>query len=288
LNDTRRAIVLIILCMTLLTLMDAITKVLIEQYSAFQIALLRYLVTLPAAYGLAVREQRRWLPWPQALGLQCLRCLVITLELTIVIIAFGMMPLADVHALIAGTPIFVAAMSMPLLGEQVSRRGWLAILVGFAGVLILLRPGVQVAELGTWLALGAAGLYATFQVLTRLSARFDGKGVTFFFQILLGIALIAIPAVGSWVPPTLPDWPLFVAVGLLGGTAHFLLIMAFSMAPAATLQPFGYTQLLLAVILGYLVFGDVPDLFVLVGGALVVLAGLDTFVLAKRLRDAPG
>lgn len=287
-NDTQRAIVLIILCMTLLTLMDAISKHLIDRYSAFQIALIRYVVTLPAAYALAVREQRTWTPWPRALGLQSLRCLVITMELTIVIIAFGMMPLADVHALIAATPIFVAAMSMPILGERVSRRGWIAILVGFVGILILLRPGFQVAGPGTWIALTAAGLYATFQVLTRLSARFDGNGVTFFFQIVGGIGLISGPAIWTWVTPAAGDWPLFIAVGLLGGTAHFLLIKGFSMAPAATLQPFGYTQLLLAVILGFFIFGDIPDLFVLIGGTLVVLAGLDTFLQAKRLRDAPG
>lgn len=279
--DNRRAIVMMVSAMVLLTLMDAVSKKLVDTYPAVQIALARYLVTLPAAYFLAWRETLKLMPIPKAPALQVLRGAIITIEFLCVVLAFAYLPLADGHAILASAPLIVVALSIPLLGERTGRRGGLAILAGLIGVLIILRPGFAVSNPGTWLALLAAFLYASFQVLTRLGARQDGTGTAYLTQILIGIAITLPLSALNWVAPQGLDWAALLAVGVLGGTAHLLLIEAFTLAPAPSLQPFAYVQLVTAIALGAIVFGELPDLWIWIGGLLVVLAGIDRFRAAK-------
>jgi drug/metabolite transporter (DMT)-like permease len=196
------------------------------------------------------------------------------------------MPLADAHALFAATPLLVAALSVPVLGERVGPRRWAAIAVGFGGVLVILRPGLAVLQPGAVPALLAVGLYALYQVMTRIVGRVDRAETTFLLQIVLGAAILLPLAPWVWQTPPVAHWPLFLALAALGAGGHLLLIRALQATPAVLLQPFTYSLLIWAVLLGWLFFGDLPDRWTVLGALLVVAAGTYAALREHRLRSA--
>ena len=270
--------------MLLMSLMDVLSKRLVPELGPFEVAFLRCVMSLPVAITVALLENGRRLPRPRAMGLQLLRCLFITVELTLAVAAFGMMPLADAHAVFAATPLVITALAVPLLGERVGWRRWAAVIAGFLGVLVVLRPGGPGFHLGFVLVLAATLLFALFQILTRIVTRHDGVGTTFFFQVGVGSLLLAGPAIAFWRVPADHHWLELVGTAALGSVSHLLLIKAYALTAASHLQPFGYTQFLWAIVLGLLVFGDVPDFSTLLGAAIIVMAGL----YAWRRADAVG
>jgi drug/metabolite transporter (DMT)-like permease len=158
------------------------------------------------------------------------------------------------------------------------------VVVGFIGVLIIVRPGLDELHPGVISALVAMALYAVYQVMTRIVARVDRTETIFLFQIVVGSALLLPLAPWVWVTPPLAHWPLFLLLAGLGAGGHLLLIKALSLAPAVLIQPFTYTMLLWAVLFGWLLFGDVPDRWTLLGAAVVIAAGVYTAIREQRLR----
>lgn len=283
-----RGIVLALAAMLMFGLMDAGSKFLSTRYPTAQIIWLRYVFTIPMALavlaprglGQVVRSARPWL--------QTLRSVLLVVEIGLVVWCFGRLPLADVHSVLALTPLAVTALAMPLLGERVGPRRWAAVGVGFLGVLVILRPGLGVVQPASLVALAAVLLYALYQVLTRLVGRVDGAETSLLWQLGVGAALVSFVVPFAWRMPTPGHWPLFLLVAALGGVAHYAMIRALQLAPAAVIQPFSYTLLLWAVIIGYLGFGDLPDRWTVLGGAAIVGAGLYTAVREHRLRQARG
>lgn len=172
-------------------------------------------------------------------------------------------------------PLVVAALAGPLLGEWVGWRRAIAIAVGFAGVLIAVRPGfgdVHPAVIYSFLAMAA---YALFMLLTRHLAPYDPPLVTLFYSMFVGTLFGAPAALMQWVwPQDVFTWVLLLSLGFLGGTGHFLFILAYTRAPASAISPFLYAQLITMVAMGYLVFGDVPDLWTLAGAAVIIGSGI--------------
>jgi drug/metabolite transporter (DMT)-like permease len=173
------------------------------------------------------------------------------------------------------TPLVVALLAGPLLGEWVGLRRMLAILAGFCGILIAVRPGVAHVHWAVLYSLAGMLIYAGFLIVTRLIAAGEAPFVTLFYSMLVGAVGCAPFALHEWVwPAGLVDWLLAMSLGALGGAGHFLLILAHNRAPASTIAPFLYLQLLSMVGLGYLVFGDVPDVYTLAGALVVVASGV--------------
>lgn len=172
-------------------------------------------------------------------------------------------------------PLVVAALAGPLLGEWVGWRRAIAIAVGFAGILIAVRPGfgdVHPAVIYSFLAMAA---YALFMLLTRHLAPYDPPLVTLFYSMFVGTLFGAPVALMQWVwPDSWTTWALLLSLGLLGGTGHFLFILAYSRAPASAISPFLYAQLITMVAMGYLVFGDVPDLWTMIGASVIIASGI--------------
>ena len=279
-----RGIAIALAAMFLFGLMDAVSKYLSARYPTPQILWLRYVCTIPLV--LIVLPPRRALnlvrsrhPW-----LQTLRALLLVTQIGIAVWAFGRLPLADVHAVIALTPLVVTALSVPLLGERVDVRRAAAVAAGFLGVLVILRPGAGVMEPATLVVLSGVLLYALYQIVTRVVGRADAAETSLLWQLVIGSLALSGIAPFFWRTPTLAHWPLFVLAAALGGAGHFLLIRGLQLAPVAVVQPFTYTLLLWAVVIGYLMFGDVPDLWTLTGAAIVVAAGCYR---ALRERRAP-
>ena len=287
-SNELRGIVLALAAMLLFGLMDAASKYLSVRYPTPQIIWLRYVFTIPMLLAvLAPRGVGRALRSGRP-RLQVLRSALLVIEMGLVIWCFGQLPLADVHAVLALTPLAVTALSVPLLGERVGVRRWAAVGVGFVGVLVILRPGLGVVHPASLVALVSTLLYGLYQVLTRLVGRVDGAETSLLWQLCVGAAMVSFVVPFAWRTPPLVHWPLFLLVAALGGVAHYAMIRALQLAPAAVIQPFTYTLLLWAVIIGYLGFGDLPDRWTVLGGAAIVGAGLYTAVREHRLRQARG
>lgn len=188
------------------------------------------------------------------------------------------------------TPLAVALLSGPVLGEWVGWRRLVAIGVGFAGVLVAVRPGLVAFDPAFAFAFGTVFAYAAFQLMTRYLAPFDPPEVTLFWSLLLGVTVMAPIAWMEWVwPSSMFVWLLIGSLGLWAAVGHGLFIVAYRYADAGTLAPFLYASMISHVGLGYFVFGHVPDVWTLAGAAIIIGSGL--YVLWRervRAREVPG
>ncbi len=183
-------------------------------------------------------------------------------------------------------PLIVALLAGPLLGEWVGWRRLIAVFTGFIGVLIVVHPGVGALHPAFLLAFGAMLAYAFFMLLTRYLAAYEPPLVMLFYSVLLGAFALAPFAIWQWVwPHTLGEWAILSILGVLGGTGHYLFIHAYRLAPASTVAPFIYMQLLTMVMFGFAVFGDLPDVWTLVGAGVIVASGIYLLHRERSLRE---
>lgn len=285
-QNPRRGIVLMLCGIALFATGEAVVKYLTAGYDVMQVVWARYtfhgllFLLIFSATGLRrqIVTQRPWLQLGRSVLLLAATMLFFT--------AVSYLPLADAVSINFVSPLLVTALSIPLLGERVDARRWLAILVGFAGVLIIIRPGLGVMHWAAVLPLGTAVCYALYQILTRIAQRTEDARASLFWTSAVGVLVTSAWAPFAWTPPTPVGWSLMVGIGLLFGFGHYLLIKAFEIARASTLSPFGYTQLIWVTILGYLVFGNFPDRFTVFGGAVVIASGL--YIWRRETRAPPG
>ena len=207
-------------------------------------------------------------------GIQVLRAVILMVSSLLFVSALVYLPIAEAAALSFAAPLVLTALSGPLLGEQVRKSQWAAVAVGFCGVLVLVRPGGKLFDVATLLPIGCAFTYALFQVITRKYAGRESAYTTHFWTAMVCTILMSLTLPFMWKTPTVWGWAAMVAMGLVGGIGHFLLIKAYECAPPATLAPFTYAQLVWATILSWLVFDHLPDSGSLIGMAIIVSAGL--------------
>jgi drug/metabolite transporter (DMT)-like permease len=189
--------------------------------------------------------------------------------------AFRYLQLDEALAILFSTPFMVAILAGPMLGEWVGWRRWIAIGVGFAGVMVVIRPGFGGLHWAAMLSGASAVCYAFYSITTRMLARYDSSQTTLFYSNLFGTAIMVPVLPFVWTPPrSILDGVLMVAMGAFGAFGHFLLIVAHRHAPASVLSPFMYTQLIWATTFGYLVFANVPNHWTLTGAAIVIGSGL--------------
>jgi drug/metabolite transporter (DMT)-like permease len=188
--------------------------------------------------------------------------------------AYSLMPLADAYAIGFAGPLFMTALSVPVLGEKVGWRRWLAVLVGFTGVLVMLRPGQGVLSLEALVPLAAAAFYALTMLYVRILARTESNAaITFYFVVTMS-AVAAIAMIPEWRTPQGWQWPLLIMVGVIGGVAQIAFTQAFRLTSPSLLAPFEYTAMIWAVLFGFIMFGDIPDKAIWIGGGIVVASGL--------------
>lgn len=208
--------------------------------------------------------------------------------------ALVLLPLADVTALSFTTPLFTILLAVAILGERVRWRRWSATAVGFLGVLIMVRPGGSAIEPGALLALGMALGIAIATVMVKRLPPDESKVAMLFWFCISSVLLTAVPAALVWRPPSFEEWLLLAAIGTLGVAAQSLIVRAYVIGEASFVAPFDYSKLLLAVLIGLLLFDELPDLWTL-AGALVIVGS--TLYIARREarldrpptpREAPG
>jgi len=220
-------------------------------------------------------------------GLQLLRSALLFTTTALNFTALQFLQLDQTVSIMFSTPFFVALFAGPMLGEWVGVRRWAAIMVGFAGILLVAQPGTGGIHPAALLSLGAAVSYALYGITTRMLAATDAATTTLFYSALVGTLVASLPLPFVWETPREPlVYAAMLELGVVAGAGHFLLIIAHARAPAATLAPFIYTQILAMVALGWLVFGDKPSLWTLCGAAVVIASGI--YLLFRERADRAG
>jgi drug/metabolite transporter (DMT)-like permease len=201
---------------------------------------------------------------------------VLLLGATICFISgIGGVPLATASAILFVTPVIVAGLSGPFLGEHVGWRRWLAVLVGFAGVLVIIRPGAVPVSFSVLCMLGSASCYSVYQVVTRRTRDADTPETGIVYAALVGTVAASLVVPFFWtMPARLADLGLFAALGFFGGFGHYTLMRAFRLAPASLLSPLGYVELVSATILGWLIWDNIPDGYTWAGAAIIIGSGI--------------
>jgi S-adenosylmethionine uptake transporter len=255
---------------------DAMGKWLVASFSVGQVVLIRSIGAFFILGPMIAHQGTGKLFHMERLGLQILRVVATTLDTVLFYAAVVYLPLADVMSFYMAGPIYVAALSHFLLGEKVGWRRWLAIILGFCGVLIMLKPTSAAISLSSLFALIGSLSYAVGNILNR-SLRGTSETTLVTWQTIAAGLVGAAMAIGNWQPATAFDYGAMLLLGIVSGAAHLMITRALKLAPASTLAPLHYTLLLWAVVFGVMFFGDVPGPRILVGAGIVVLAGLFIF-----------
>jgi drug/metabolite transporter (DMT)-like permease len=255
---------------------DAVAKFLVDSYPATEILCVRYVVQTVFLMALFARDLRA-LASSKRIALQIVRGLILVLQIGVFYVGLRFVSLASATAILFVAPLFVVALSAPILGERVSSAHWLAVSIGFLGALLVIRPGSETFQMAALFPLAAAGLFAVYQIITRVLVSTDAPRTTLFFTFVVGAVMTTAIAPLTWVPPAGTDWLFLAATGLFSGLAHFFLIKAFTAAPASRMSPLGYINLIWAAILGLAIFGEVPDPGTIIGAVLIVGGGAYIF-----------
>lgn len=269
----RRGILWMLATTVFFVSLDATAKYLTRSYPVVEIVWARYLFHTIFAIAWAgarlpdaVRRAR--------FGMQFLRGLFLVGTTLLYFLAIRTMPLADATSIMFLSPILVTALSVPLLREQVGPRRWLGVAAGLAGALIIVRPGAGVIQFAALLAVVAAAINALYQITTRLINRTDRPITTNVYSAAVGTVAASLGLPFAWAMPDVQGWLLMAFAGLCGAIGHYCMIKAFEAAPAAVVAPIGYVGLIWSTFYGYLLFGDLPDYWTVIGALIIVGSGL--------------
>ena len=274
-SQALRGIGLMLAAVSMFSCLDAMSKYLAALYAVPTIVWARYVSQMLLMLAFLGPRLGRGLLRTANLRLQLLRGAVLTASSLLFLTALSRMPLAEAASIAFMAPLFIAVLSGPVLHERVEGRTWVALAFGFGGVLLIVRPGGGLFSLVSLLPLASAVMMAVYQLMTRRLAGRDASLTTLFYPALVGsIAVPLVFPVSMSVPGNALHLAMFCALGVLGGIGHFFLIRAHFHAPPSVLGPFMYGQLVTAVVLGWLVFGQLPDGAALLGMLLITASGL--------------
>jgi drug/metabolite transporter (DMT)-like permease len=284
--DVLRGILLMCAGTSLFPFMNASVKLLSAHYPITQIVWARFtghllimlIVFLPSHGWRLIRTRRP--------AVQIGRSVLMLVSNLVFVMAIGSVPLATASAIGFTSPLIVTALSVPLLHESVGWRRWSAVVVGFGGALLVIRPGTGLHDPAILLLLVSSLAYALYQIATRWVGRYDDAATGIIFAALLGsLAMSLVLPFAFVMPRTLFDALLFCCLGLFGGAGHYLIIRAFQLGPAAVIAPLGYVELIGTATLGYLIFDNFPDLWTWVGALVIIASGLYIAFRERRRRE---
>lgn len=269
-----RGILLMIMAFAFFASLDASAKYLAQAHPTVQIVWVRYaghflvaLLWFSARHGSKVWRSR-------SLGLQIVRSLLLFLATLCNFFALRYLQLAETASIFFTVPLIVAALSVPLLGERVGPRRWSAVFVGFAGVLIIVQPGLGVVHWAAGFSLLAAFCTALYLIATRKLAGVDDASTTQFYTAFVGFMMLTPVVPWYWTPPTESTIWVMAGVAVFGAVGHYVLVVAHHLAPAPVLAPFSYTQMVWMTLLGYLIFADIPGPSTVLGSSIVIGSGI--------------
>ena len=264
---------------------DGISRYLAGEYNTMLVVMIRYLFftgcviayfsTRPGGVRAVMKSGQPWL--------QVTRGLILVVEILVAVQAFVYLGLIETHAIFAGFPLLVAALSGPVLGEWIGWRRWMAIGVGFVGVLILLRPGFREFSPELLLPIASVVLFAFYQLFTRKVAATDSAETSFAWTAIVGLAVMIAIGPFYWQPIAPIDWGWLILLSLFALIGHFMLIKSLEVTEAGTVQPLNYFHLVFATFFGVTIFGETLDQWTVIGAAIIVAAGLFTVLRGSRV-----
>jgi len=285
-DNPRLGIILMIATMIVFSIQDGLSRYLAESYNVISVVMIRYMffMLFVMAYSARLSGGIIGVAASRQTGLQIARGILLVAQICVAVLSFSTVGLVNFHAVFASYPLMVMALSVPILGEVVGWRRWLAVSIGFIGVLIILRPGSAMFDSASILPVIAAFMMAVYGIMTRYAARQDSAQTSFFWTAIAGGVAMLVIGPFFWQPPQGHDWWWMGLLCLTGTGGHFLLIKALDSTKASTIQPFAYLQLVFASTIGILVFGDSLDPMLIAGSAVIVGSGL--FALQRERKAA--
>jgi drug/metabolite transporter (DMT)-like permease len=286
-DNVGRAILLTIFTIVVFGIQDVLSKTLVQTYSPFQVTMMRYWGFALFALVLVLRQA----PLKQALHSkvpvwQVVRGSLLIIEIWFFAMALQSVPLGELQAISLVYPLLVTLFAIPILGEKVGVFRFVAVGIGFAGAMVIVRPGGLPIGWGVLFAVISSTLYSIYIVITRKVSQYDSAPTSMAYTGLMGLLLSTAVGVFFWQPMAWSDFAIVVTIMVTSCLGHGLMVFALSMAPASTLQPFNYFSLPWAILLSALVFGHWIDGISLIGAVIIVAAGL-VVMARERMRRIP-
>ena len=281
-----RGILLMALAFALFAVADTIAKVLLEYYSPLQVVFIRML-GLFLGVNFVMLYNFKWFGKTQHLFKQLLRGLAQTGSAVAFLFGLTTIPIADATSIAFVAPLFVIILSYFILKEPIGIRRWLAVIIGFSGTLIIIRPGFEMINFGHLFIIVAAFLFAFRQIISRLLAPTDNPVTTAFFTAYTSVFIFVLFQPWIWTPITdKKHILLFIVFATLAGTAEFLVIKSLQMAHAVVVSPLQYTLLIWVTVFGFIIWGIIPDFWTFLGAGVIIATGLYSLH-RERLKNSP-
>ena len=269
-----KAITFNLLAWIMLPIMDGFAKYLSADLPVFQITWARYFFTVAFTFPIMFFFYRNQLKWSDKPKLQIIRGLILLIANICFFYSISVISLAKALTLAFVAPLIVTAFSPMFLGEKVGFRRWSAVIIGFIGSLVVIRPGFVEINLASFAALGTGIMYGFYLIITRKLCTSDNPLLTLLLTGLVGAIIISCVMPFVWVQPTINQWSMMAAIGVFACIGHLFLILSLKYADASKLAPFSYFEIITNILIGYYFFGDFPDKWTFLGLAIIVMSGI--------------
>jgi drug/metabolite transporter (DMT)-like permease len=265
------------------SILDVIQKTLVFHHSIFQLLLVKYFFVLCLSLFESKRKNNFLFYRSNNIKLQIFRSLLSLIESGCFVLSFKYLSLANAHSIGSLAPVIVVALSAIILKEKVSPKTWVAIFIGFVGVLIILRPTSSIFDPKALLPLIAAFILGLYQIITKKVSEHDKNETSLFYTSIIGLIIMSLLAFKFWTPVNISSYAMFLGIGIFFSLGLYLQIIALSKARASIIQPFHYTLIFWAIIFGYIFYNDVPDMFTIFGAIIITCSGI--FVLSQTSKN---
>jgi len=269
-----KAILINLSAWMIVPIMDALAKYLSWSMPVLQITWGRYFFTVVFTLSFMLIFFRKYLVWSKNPKLQLIRGIILLSANILFFYSISVISLAKALTLAFIHPLIVTALSPVLLNEKVDIRRWIAVLMGFIGALIVIRPGFLEFNLASLAAFGTGVCYGFYLMITRKLSDTDNPLLTLLFTGVVGGIIMTSVMPVVWVSPTPNQWLMLACIGLVASVAHGFIIISYKYADASKLAPLGYSEIITNIILGYYVFSDFPDLFTFIGLFIIMMSGI--------------
>ena len=276
-NPYSYGIILILLTYLSFGILDTIQKTAVQYHSVFVLLFVKYTFCLIFSFFIAKKNNVKKYYLSNNYKIQITRCVLSVCEACFFVLSFRYLALADAHTIGSLSPVLVVFFSYLILKEKINLATWVAIGISFFGVLLIMRPGLTIFNPYLVIPLLAAFFYSLFQIATRLNAQYDDNETMLFYNGLIGVIITSILSIFFWQPLHSFSFIFFIFLGFFFCMGLFLQIKALSITPASVLAPYNYTIIVWAILFGFVVYKEIPDIFTIIGAIIIVASGVFIF-----------
>ena len=276
-NPYTYGIILILLTYLSFGILDTIQKTAVQYHSVFVLLFVKYTFCLIFSFFVAKKNNVKNYYLSNNYKIQITRCVLSVCEACFFVLSFRYLALADAHTIGSLSPVLVVFFSYLILREKINLATWVAIGISFFGVILIMRPGLTIFNPYLVIPLLAAFFYSLFQIATRLNAQYDDNETMLFYNGLIGVIITSILSIFFWQPLHSFSFIFFIFLGFFFCAGLFLQIKALSITPASVLAPYNYTIIVWAILFGFVVYKEIPDIFTIIGAIIIVVSGVFIF-----------